>query len=213
MDFSILNVFKELRENKLWWVDVVFYFIISLLIATVFCYLIFIVKIYFQESKIKDFEASLATVGTDEQKEMEKQIFEHQKKINNYVPLIKDHRISSNVFAFLEQNTLPKVWFSRFSMGGKDANITLSGEAGSVEIFSRQISVLEESEYLTKITVLGTTIGEQDRINFNLALSLDPKIFTFVVEQDSETIIEETEDVEEIQETEETEDVEDLINS
>lgn len=191
MDFSIFNIFSKLRDNKLWWVDVVFYFVISSLIATILCYLIFVMKINSQELSIEDYDKSLATVGTDEQKEMEKQIFEEQKRINDYAPLIKDHRIFSNILAFLEQNTLPNVWFSRFSLGGKDADITLSGEAESVEVFSRQISVFEGNEYLTKITVLGSTLGDQNRTNFNLVLSLDPKIFAFIIESTSETILEE----------------------
>lgn len=192
MDLGIISIFNKLRENKLWWVDVVFYFIISSLIATIFCYLIFVAKIYFQKASIKDYDVSLTTVGTDEQKGMEKQIFDEQKRINDYVPLVQDHRISSNILVFLEKNTLPSVWFSRFSMGGANADITLSGEAESVEIFSRQVSIFEESEYLTKITVLGSTLGEQNRISFNLVLSLDPKIFAFIIEPTPEIIPEES---------------------
>ena len=188
---SIFSILKKLKDSKLWWVDVVFYFIISSLIATIFCYLIFVVKINSQKASIKDYDISLATVGTDEQKEMEKQIFEKQKKINDYVPFIESHRISSNVLAFLEQNTLPKIWFSRFNMAGNDADITLSGEAETVEIFSKQVSVFEESPYLTKITVLSSTLGEQNRISFNLILSLDPEIFTFIIEPTPEMIFEE----------------------
>lgn len=188
---SIFSIFSKLRDNKLWWVDVVFYFIISSLIATIFCYLIFVAKIYFQKEKIKDFDVSLATVGTDEQKEMEVQIFKDREKIKDYAPLIEGHRISSNIFVFLEQNTLPGVWFSRFGIGGKGADITLSGEAESAEVFSRQVSIFEDSEYLTKITVLGSTLGEANRTNFNLVLSLDPKIFFFVQESAPEIIPEE----------------------
>lgn len=149
--------------------------------AAVFCYLIFTAKIYLQKAEIKNYEVSLATVGTDEQKEMEKQIFDYQKKINDYAILIGDHRIFSNILSYLEQNTLPSVWFLRFNMEGKDANIILSGETESVEILSRQISVFEESQYLTKITVLSSTLGDNNKINFNLALSLDPKIFAFML--------------------------------
>lgn len=177
MNFSILS---KLRDNKLWWVDAVFYFIISSLIATILCYLIFAAKIYLQKAKIEDYNVSLATVGTDEQKEMEKQIFDYQKKINDYAPLIKNHRIFSNILAYLEQNTLLNVWFSKFGIGN-DSDITIAGEAESMEIFSKQISVFETSEYLTQITVLSSTLGYQDRANFNIVLSLDPKIFTFIV--------------------------------
>lgn len=180
MAFQFLN---KLRDNKLWWVDVVFYFIISSLIATILCYLIFAVKISLQKESIKDFEARLITVGTEEQKEMEKQIFVEQKRINDYAPLIKDHRVSSNMLAFLEKNTLPNVWYSRFSVGNKGADVTLSGEAESVETFSKQVSVFEENEYMIKITVLSSTPGEKGRVSFNLLISLDPKIFNFVAKE------------------------------
>jgi len=179
MNFSI---FSKLRENKLWWVDVVFYFMISSLIATIFCYLIFAAKVYFQKESIGDYDLSLATVGTEEQKAMEKQIFDYQKKINDYDPLIKNHKIISNILAYFEQNTLPEVWFSRFSMTGGDANIILSGETENVETLSKQISVFEASEYLNKITVLSSVLGLENRTDFNVILSLDPKIFNFVSE-------------------------------
>ncbi|MBI2050084.1 MAG: hypothetical protein HYT35_01345 [Candidatus Staskawiczbacteria bacterium] len=181
MNFNLISIFNELRENKLWWVDVVFYFVISSLIAVVFCYLIFVAKVSLQKADIKNYEMSLATVGTDQQKEMEKQVFDFQKKINDYAILIKDQRIFSNILTHLEQNTLPNVWFSRFNTASKDADILLTGGTETVQTFSRQVSVFEESQYLTKITVLGTTLGEKNKIDFNLVLSLDPKIFDFAV--------------------------------
>ena len=182
MDFNFFSIYNKLKENKLWWVDVVFYFIISSLIATILCYLIFSVKIYSQKARIEELQIKLVGVGTEEQKEMEKQIFDYQKKMNDYVPLLADHKIFSNILAYLERDTLPNVWFSRFSMGGGEADIMLSGETESVEAFSKQVSVFEASEYLTKITVLGSILGDENRINFNLALSLDPKILAFVLE-------------------------------
>ncbi|MBI1866390.1 MAG: hypothetical protein HY005_00950 [Candidatus Staskawiczbacteria bacterium] len=174
------GIFSKLRDNKLWWIDVVFYFIISFLIATISCYFIFAVKIYFQKENIKAYNVSLDTVGTEEQREMEKQVLDYQKKLNDYYPLIKNHRIFSNILTYFEQNTLPKVWFSKFSMNSKDVNIILSGETDSMEIFSRQVSVFEESEYFTKITVLGSTLGDKNKNSFNIVLSLDPKIFAFM---------------------------------
>lgn len=193
MDFNIFGILAKLRDNKLWWVDVVFYFVISSLIAAILCYLIFAVKIYSQKVQIKSYNASLATVGTDEQKDMEKKIFDYQKKINDYAPLVKNHKISSNILAYLEKNTLQKVWFSRFSMGSSNnADIVLSGETENAEVFSKQISVFELSEYLTKITVLSSTLDAKNKDSFNLSLSLDPKIFNFTPKPATETINETT---------------------
>ena len=41
MDFSVIF---QLRTKKFWWMDVIFYFVISALVATVLCYLIFLIK-------------------------------------------------------------------------------------------------------------------------------------------------------------------------
>ena len=41
MSFSEL---LQVKDKKVWWLDVIFYFVVSLAIATVFCYLIFLVK-------------------------------------------------------------------------------------------------------------------------------------------------------------------------
>ena len=40
MDFSVIF---QLRTKKFWWMDVIFYFVIYLLIATVLCYFIFLI--------------------------------------------------------------------------------------------------------------------------------------------------------------------------
>ena len=36
-----LSAIFQIRTKKFWWMDVIFYFVISLLVATVFCYGIF----------------------------------------------------------------------------------------------------------------------------------------------------------------------------
>lgn len=190
-----LGILNKLRDKKLWWVDVVFYFVISSLIAVIICYVVFAIKISLEKTNITALQAKLATVGTEQQKEMEKIVFEYQKKLNTYAPLIKNHKISSNIFAFLEQNTLPNVWYSRFSVASNGSDIVLSGEAGSVETLSRQTAIFEESEYLKNITVLGTAVGTEGRVTFNLSLSLNPNIIStttkFVKETEEITIPEE----------------------
>lgn len=173
---NFFTLLSQMRERKLWWVDVALYFVISSFMATIACYFIFAVKVYRLEGEIRDNEAALATVGTDEQKEKEKKVFEYQKKINDFLPIIKDYKLLSNMLAFIEQNTLPKVWFSRFSMGGEGVDLILSGESDSAETLAKQIAILEGGEYFEKITVLSSTLGDEGRNNFNLSVSLDPKI-------------------------------------
>ena len=50
MDFSTIF---QIRTKRFWWMDVIFYFVISLLIATVLCYVIFMTKNNMQREDIK----------------------------------------------------------------------------------------------------------------------------------------------------------------
>lgn len=177
MDFSI---FYQLRTKKIWWVDVVFYFVISLLISAIFCYLIFILKIYLQEKEIKNLDAATETVGTDIQKDHEKTVFNYQKKINDYALLIADHEFASNVFGFLEKDTLPNVWFSSFSLPTKQNQVDLSGEAENMDALSRQTAAFEKNEFVKKVNLLSSSVGDLGKVNFSLSLLLDSKIFNYI---------------------------------
>jgi len=176
MDFSALY---QLKLKKILLVDIIFYFSLSLLTATVFCYLLFIAKIHFQNIKIGELDDKIAEIGTEYQKQYEDEIFDKQKKIKDFSSLMQDHKISSSSFAFLEQITLPNVWFSRFSMSEKSGEISLAGETNTMDSLSQQVSLFEKNEYVKKIVVLDSNMGESGRISFNLKLSLDPKIFKF----------------------------------
>ena len=78
MDFSAIF---QMRTKKFWWMDVIFYFVMSMLIATLLCYAIFSIKYNSNKEEIRKQDIALQTVGTDQQKEEEKQVINYQKKI------------------------------------------------------------------------------------------------------------------------------------
>ncbi len=158
----------------------VFYFTVSLLVSTVFCYLLFALKVYLQHKEISRLDQAIGTVGTDYQKEQEKTVLNYQKKINDYAILIANHKFSSNIFSFFEKDTLPNIWFSKFSTSTKQGQIDVSGQAESMDALSRQTAVFEQNEFVKKVSLLGSSIGDMGKINFNLSLVLDPKIYNYV---------------------------------
>jgi hypothetical protein len=175
MDFGSI---MQLKNRKSLWIDVLFYFAVSLFIAMAFCYIIFAIKISLQKGSIKDFEKKTAEIGTEEQKNNEKEITGHQKRIADYSLIAKDHKIASNVLLFLEELTLAKVWFNKFDMSEKEGLVNLSGEAENMDILSQQVSLFEKNEYIEKISLLNSGVGENGRISFNMNLALKPEIFT-----------------------------------
>jgi hypothetical protein len=177
MDFSVIF---QLRTKKFWWMDVIFYFVVSLLIATVFCYFVFLFKNNMIRKQINDQVSALHTVGTDQQKSHEADVLKYQKKINDFSGLLKDHQFASNVFAFMQAQTMPNIWFSQFTLDEKSNSVQLSGESDNMDAFSRQVAVLENNKYVKNLGSLSSSLGESARTEFNMGLVLDPTIFNYL---------------------------------
>lgn len=158
-----------------------FYLAISILVAVIFCYIIFIVKINMQRSQIADLDLKMATVGTDQQKEQEKKVLAYQKKLNDFTYLFKSYGFASNVFAFMEKETLPNVWFKRFDLNARNNEASLSGEADDMSVFSRQLAGFEKNKYVKKVNLLSSNLEESTKVEFTLSLTLDPSIFDYVL--------------------------------
>src|SRR5258706_8096404 len=106
MDFSL---FYQFKNNRSQWVNYAFYIASILLIATVFFYGIFTFKVYFQNQKIDELNRSMLIYGTNEQKASEKKALDYKRKIDDFTTLINNHKVSLNVFNFLEEKTLSNV--------------------------------------------------------------------------------------------------------
>jgi len=172
------DIIYQLRTKKFWWLDTILYFTLTILIATVITYFIFNIKISFQEKKIQDLEGNIATTGIPQQKELERKVFEYQKKINDFSTLLAAHKIPSNLFKLIEESTLPNVWLSLFILNTKGPQLRLTGEAEDVLVLARQISVFKESKFVKDIEFLSLNLEEEGRIKFNLTIFLNPQIFT-----------------------------------
>jgi hypothetical protein len=180
MDFSVIF---QLRTKKFWWMDVIFYFVISLLVATVFCYIIFLTKDYFLRQNIADEIAKLQTVGTETQKQQEADVINYKNKIGNFSDLFKNHTFASNVFAFVQAQTMPNIWFKQFNLDEKNGVVQLSGEANDMDGLSRQVKVLESesnNKYIKNVGNLSSSLGDSARVEFNINLTLNQNIFNYI---------------------------------
>jgi hypothetical protein len=180
MDFSVIF---QLRTKKFWWMDVIFYFVVALLVATIFCYIIFLMKDSFLRADIEEEIKNLQTVGTIQQKEEEAVVINYRNKINDFSGLFKSHEFASNVFAFLQEQTMPNVWFKQFDLDKKNRAVQLSGESDDLDGFSRQVKTYEEEgnkKYIKSIGTLNSTLEGSSRTGFNINLVLNPSIFNYI---------------------------------
>lgn len=174
------HLFNNAKNKESSWIDFAMYIIFALLIGTIFCYFLFVVKIYFQNKEMVNMDKQMALYLTDERKKAEKEVLDYKKKIDGINVIMDNRKISSNVFNLIEANTLEDVWFSSFDMSGLTNKIILSGESETMEIFSRQVQAFEKSEkYIKSVGVTSLQAQPSGKIRFTLSISLDPNIFDY----------------------------------
>ncbi|MSU54424.1 MAG: hypothetical protein EXS48_01100 [Candidatus Staskawiczbacteria bacterium] len=172
------NLVEQLRSHKFGVMNIIFYFLFALLATVVICYVIFSYKITAMNQDISSLDEKMLVYASTEQKTAEKEVLSYKKMVDDFIDIINNHRISSNVFTFIEQKTLPNVWYVSFSVSETKKEINLLGEAQNMEALSNQIKIFETSkDYVNNITVLNSQITPQKRIRFTLSLSLKPEIF------------------------------------
>ena len=180
-----LGTIFQLRTKKFWWMDVIFYFVISLLLATLFCWIIFLVKDSMIKKEIEDVSSALLTVGTQNQQDQEKDVIDYRNKINDFADLLKNHEFASNALVFIKRQTMPNIWFKQFGLSEKNAEVQLSGETDDMDSLSRQVANFEKNKYVKNIGNLNSSLGASARVAFNINLSLDKNIFSYLSDMTS----------------------------
>lgn len=178
MNFLATN--NTFEEKKSFWIEVLFYLSLALTVAAIFVWGIVNLQITVQAQKLSDVSKKVDTFSEPAYKETEKRVLDYKKRIDDLTQILSNRKISSHVFSLIEGDTLPKVWFSGFSMSGSENRLTLTGEAENMEVFSRQVQVFEKNDtYVKSVSILNSQIQPDNRVTFSLQLMLDPKIFNY----------------------------------
>ncbi|MBX4200949.1 hypothetical protein KW786_02355 [Candidatus Parcubacteria bacterium] len=176
MELPLLSKLKNSQDK---WIRPLFYLVLALLIAASCCYLLFAFKVYLQNTRISEINSKLALYGSPSEKLSEAKFLDYKKKIDYFNSIIKNHKTSSNAFKFLEEKTLPDIWYSSIGILEVKNEITLTGEAQNMETLSHQVKLFEESKSdIRSVSLLNSKMGDQGRAQFSLTLSVYPKMFT-----------------------------------
>ena len=167
-------------EGQILTLDHLFYFTIILLAASVVGFVVFNFKTVLQYQIIEDIEKKSLNLGAGERQAYNKKVLDYKEKIDDFATIIDNHKITSRIFAFIEENTISNVWFSNFNMQKTDNEIRLSGESESMEALSQQIKVFEaKSDFVKSINVLSSKTNAARKVIFDVNLVLDPRVFNY----------------------------------
>lgn len=153
-----------------------------LLFALALMLLVFLVSYFildFSQKKrageISEVEKSLQKSPSE--KNLEDGILGHQKKIEDVSLLLSGHRLTANLFNRLEKNIHPRVWFSKFRLDLTAGTIDMTGTTDNFEVLGQQTLIFEKQEFIKNINLSKATIGKDGKINFELRITFDQKIF------------------------------------
>lgn len=104
-----------------------------------------------------------------------------QRKLKIADKLLENHIYWTNLFSFLEKNTVADVYFVNL-IGGGDGQMVMSGVAKSYAAMARQITAFRAGDQVSKVSVLSAsasvdTEGNVTEINFDAKLQFNPEIF------------------------------------
>lgn len=154
--------------------------IFSLILAgTLLASLLSYVALNFYQKKlsreVSDIEKSLQKSPSE--KNLEDGIFSYQRKIEDVNLLLSSHRAAANLFDNLGKNIHPKIWLQKFKLNMDEKTIYVFGSTDSFEILGQQTLIFEEQEFIKNTNLTKVSIGRDGKINFELQLIFDPKIF------------------------------------
>lgn len=161
------------------WHNLAFYIAGSLVLAVISGYA---VLFYFEGNALNNLQAieeEINQVVTKEERGAEVKVLMAEKKINDFSKLFQEHKKSSDFLVFLEQNSHPKVWFSKVTLSPQKAEAMVSGQAASFEVLDQQFFIFQQQELVQNVNLTNFLIGKDGQIGFSFDFRLDPKIFQF----------------------------------
>ncbi len=158
------------------WQNILFYLSIVFLVVTISLYFVFDHLQKKSTVSLQNLQNLISQEKTSEGVALEKEVFNYQKKIQDFSQLLSKHLYPSNFFKFIEENCHPKVWFSQISLNPEQAEVNLVGEAENFTAIGQQILIFKSSPSVRNVVLAQISIGKRGRVDFGLNLSFDQNI-------------------------------------
>jgi hypothetical protein len=173
----MVEIIPKAIEKSPLWQDILLYFSMGIFLAAIFGFFALSSSQKKAENSLQGLEQSLSQSGTAEEISLEKQIKTTENQINNFSQVLNSHTYPSKIFDFLPKIVHPKVRFKQTGLDAVKYEVSISGEAESLVALQQQIFIFQQEPLIKKFTLSSFYIGEEGKTNFNLNLSLSPKIF------------------------------------
>ncbi len=155
-----------------------------LMLSTLFL-LLFAVFIYvglkfgynaYIDSQLATTQQGMDQLAAQVTESQQKELLSFYSQLVNLESALGDRQYSQNIFGFLEQHTLPLVYYSEAKYDAPTASISLTGIAATMEAFVEQTTILGQSPDVAGVTVKNVSISG-NTVNFILEVDLNASFF------------------------------------
>jgi len=161
------------------WQNYLLYFSIVLLLFSIMGYFGLRHFVQKSEQKLKDLTAEIEKTKSPERNVLKEGLESLSAKIDDFAPLLLNHQKSSNFFNFLEENTHPKVFFTKLNLDTKGNLVELSGQTDDFLTLGQQLLIFRKSEFVQNLKLSKVDISKEGKVEFTFNFALNPKLFTF----------------------------------
>lgn len=159
------------------WLNYFFNFSLILLIVSIFVFLILTILENRANHTLKKLEEDFKKIKTTERLNMEKEVITYEKKISDFLFLIENHKITSNLFNYLETITHPSVYFFNLGFNTDENKLTLNGKTDNFQTLGQQFLIFRNEKLIEKVNLTKISFGEEGNIVFSFEIFLSPEIF------------------------------------
>ncbi len=174
MPFDIIPK-KEIKKTN--WLDIIFYISLILLLTACLGFFVLEYSLNQTEEKITQTETRIEQQESTKNKQLEKELLNTQKKINDFSIVLSNHKLNSKLFEFVEKRTHPQVSFSSFNFDSISGRLTLSGTAKNFTTLGEQLLILYAESDIQTLNVTNISLGENEGVSFGLDITISPQVF------------------------------------
>lgn len=85
---------------------------------------------------------------------------------------LKNRQQFSPVLLFLEENTVPQVFYRSLDFDFEQRSVALQGEAASLEALSKQLEIFRQSDWSERLDLGTLSTTQEGRVQFNLKITI-----------------------------------------
>ncbi len=127
------------------------------------------------ESQIVSVQAKSAELDKKVPKEKQDQLIAFYSQISNLSTLLAKHPNTLKIFSWLEANTQPNIYFSKFSFNLATYQLSLIGVGRTPLDIAEQINIFEKSSEVARVNFNNVSSMAGGSWQFNVSVFLDPK--------------------------------------